>query len=71
MFGSLHTDARICMLIRDLIPLVVLDVDYRLCPGMLTLPRYLQGCGKTNYMQESEFGQNIKDTWSALLWVCS
>ncbi|KAJ6439782.1 zinc finger transcription factor 1 [Purpureocillium lavendulum] len=31
-FGSLQGDAELCMLIRDRVGIVVLDVDYRLCP---------------------------------------
>ena len=33
-FGDLSGDAELCMLIRNRVGILVLDVDYRLCPGM-------------------------------------
>jgi len=35
VFGDLGSDAAICLRLRDRLPIVVVDVDYRLCPGML------------------------------------
>ncbi|EFX04579.1 hypercellular protein [Grosmannia clavigera kw1407] len=50
MFGDLTNDAEWCLHIRDDLPLVIVDVAYRLCP-------------------EVNYGHNIEDAWSALLWV--
>lgn len=33
VFGSLDADARFCLTLRDRLSLVVVDVNYRHCPG--------------------------------------
>lgn len=35
IFGDLTGDAELCMLVRDRVGILVVDVDYRLSPGML------------------------------------
>lgn len=35
MFGDLTSDALFCHRMRDRLPIVVIDVNYRLCPGTL------------------------------------
>ncbi|CAK7212872.1 hypothetical protein SBRCBS47491_001611 [Sporothrix bragantina] len=34
VFGDLTNDAEYCLHVRDTLPMVVVDVDYRKCPGM-------------------------------------
>ena len=65
VFGGLQADAKFCATVQEKAGLVVVDVNYRHCPGN-------RECKSPTHLLntlESEFGKNIEDSWAALNWV--
>lgn len=69
IFGDLSSDATFCKIVCERIGIVVVDVNYRLCPGEIF--ESVSGCRTDDKLSEHRYGKNIEDAWSALQYVCA
>lgn len=68
VFGDLTSDASFLEKMQKDFPIVILDVDYRLCPGM-TPNLVLENSSLTVFKTENRFDQAVEDAWIALQWT--
>ncbi|KAJ0137561.1 Uncharacterized protein HZ326_19475 [Fusarium oxysporum f. sp. albedinis] len=62
IFGDLSSDAAFCSTVRQRLPIVVVDVDYRLCPGSLVATRCISQWMDANQVYDHPHELNVKNT---------
>ncbi|CAP61385.1 uncharacterized protein PODANS_4_270 [Podospora anserina S mat+] len=68
VLGDLHSEAGLCLVMRRA-GVVVVDVNYRHCPGTVSQMLFGPGASSDSVVVETIWGKCIQDAWAALNWV--